>query len=165
VLIVSRADGRTVLRLARAQPAVVAAVEGFEREALTARVGGSGLATEELPGTASLAQRGVSWYPGYNYRQSKCRVCNSLLGFFFNRSAAADAHAAEDEAGQSSADEHGEGAGGGGAGAAEARGFEAGPADASSWRPHAFHVLLTEEIADAAGLSGMTADLRTAPVL
>mmetsp|Transcript_21908 Transcript_21908/g.64631 ORF Transcript_21908/g.64631 Transcript_21908/m.64631 type:complete len:252 (-) Transcript_21908:181-936(-) len=81
--IISRQEGVPILNRVRRGEAVVVSLRGFEREVLTARPH-RGITLENLPGYASERQSLISWFPGYNYRLSKCRVCNAQIGYFLN---------------------------------------------------------------------------------
>lgn len=178
VAIIAKEDGRELLRLGRQPPAraVRASLSGFEREVLTTRHS-HGLTLELLPSSHTEAQRLASWYPGYNYRHSRCRVCNSHVGYFFNRtlgsarqravgSESDSEHLAEHSHGDAARDEqHSEHEG-----EPPAHGGEgtAGAADAEASTPpqvRAFHALLRDEVADSGSLRSMTATMRLAPVL
>lgn len=158
VAIVAKDAGDEVLALVaaarrRGGRGVRATLDGFAREFVTG-AHSHGLALEMLPGTAAEAQRRSSWYEGANFRHSRCRVCNTHVGYFFNGSAedVADVVADADER---EAD-------------GRARLGSAGSARSNRSpvaRPLVYHALLRDEVADSRGLRSMTAKLRVAPVL
>jgi len=140
--IISREEGLPLLRVGSQSPPVPATLSGFEREVFTAHHS-RGLALELLPGSGTDRQRSTSWFPGYNYRNSKCRVCNTHLGYFFNASTPHPAHGHAHHA-------HGEELAGSGDGDGGLR---------------AFHALLSDEVADSRTMHSITSQLRLAPVL
>lgn len=184
VAIIAKSDGAELLHLGRLPPAraVRASLSGFEREVLTARHS-HGLTLELLPTSHTEAQRLASWYPGYNYRHSRCRVCNSHIGFYFNRTHGPPqqrapggepngepdgehhaAHRDSDPAHERQPNVHGERAGNPAHSGrlTDAADDEAG---APPSQVRAFHALLADEVADSCSLRTMTATMRLAPTL